>query len=34
MQKFLLEMAHADDRCRTHHAPATAARAPAGVAGE
>jgi len=22
MQKFLLEMAHADDRCRRHHAPA------------
>ncbi|MFO1314491.1 MAG: FAD-dependent oxidoreductase [Burkholderiales bacterium] len=22
MQKFLLEMAHADDRCRKHHAPA------------
>ena len=22
MQKFLLEMAHADDRCRTRHAPA------------
>ena len=22
MQKFLLDMAHADDRCRAHHAPA------------
>ncbi len=36
MQKFLLDMTHADDRCRVHHAPAAPAlaAAPAGVAGE
>jgi NADPH-dependent glutamate synthase beta subunit-like oxidoreductase len=34
MQKFLLDMAHADDRCRAHHAPASADRAPVVVAGD
>jgi len=34
MQKFLLDMAHADDRCRTQHAPATARPAPVAVAGD
>ena len=34
MQKFLLDMAHADDRCRAHHAPADTRPAPAAVAGD
>jgi formate dehydrogenase beta subunit len=34
MQKFLLDMAHADDRCRAHHAPAGAQPAPVAVAGD
>jgi formate dehydrogenase beta subunit len=34
MQKFLLDMAHADDRCRTRHAPAGAKGAPVAVAGD
>ena len=33
MQKFLLEMAQADDRCRAHHAPAKMPPVAAGVAG-
>ena len=34
MQKFLLDMAHADDRCRAHHSPASANRAPVVLAGD
>jgi len=34
MQKFLLDMAHADDRCRAHHAPAKAVSPPVAVAGD
>jgi len=34
MQKFLLDMAHADDRCRAHPAPAKAVAPPVAVAGD
>jgi ferredoxin len=34
MQKFLLDMAHAADRCQAHHAPADTRPAPAAVAGD
>ncbi len=34
MQKFLLDMAHADDRCRTRHAPDRALPAPVARAGD
>jgi NADPH-dependent glutamate synthase beta subunit-like oxidoreductase len=34
MQKFLLDMAHADDRCRAHHAPAQPRAASVGVPGD
>ncbi len=34
MQKFLIDMAHADDRCRAHRVPATPAPAAVGMAGD
>jgi len=34
MQKFLLDMAHADDRCRAYHGTAQVGAAAIGVAGE
>jgi len=34
MQKFLLDMAHADDRCGAHHAAGKVASAPVSVAGD